>query len=151
MCFFFCDNGYTKPRVFTFCYAISCRFCTRFSFLCRSWLCLSLGLPLHSCLICVCLESNSVLRSVRDGGCVVCADSESDSQSGWTALMNAAGAGRAECVRLLIDAGASIEAKSDVRRQSLLCCWHFLLLQFLPPCSFFWVLPSFISSSFLCC
>ncbi len=42
-------------------------------------------------------------------------DFESDSQVGWTALMDAAAYGHADCVRLLIDAGADKEAKSDVR------------------------------------
>ena len=36
-------------------------------------------------------------------------------QYGFTALMCAAEYGRAECVRLLIDAGADKDAKGDVR------------------------------------
>jgi ankyrin repeat protein len=42
-------------------------------------------------------------------------------QSGRTALIWAAQWGSADCVRLLIDAGADTEAKNNVRRQSLLC------------------------------
>jgi ankyrin repeat protein len=38
-----------------------------------------------------------------------------DSQGGYTALMWAAGNGHADCVRLLIDAGADKEAKDHVR------------------------------------
>jgi ankyrin repeat protein len=52
------------------------------------------------------------------GGAVCCG--ESDSQNGYTALMHAAGFDRAECVRLLIDAGADKDAKDNVRRRSLL-------------------------------
>ena len=51
--------------------------------------------------------------------CCVCAG-EYNAQYGWTALINAAAYGRAECVRLLIDAGADKEAKTNVRRWSLL-------------------------------
>ena len=36
-------------------------------------------------------------------------------QIGYTALMGAAHANRAECVRLLLEAGADTEAKSNVR------------------------------------
>jgi ankyrin repeat protein len=46
---------------------------------------------------------------------------EFDLQDGWTALMYAAQDGRAECVRLLINAGADKEAKDNVRRWKLLC------------------------------
>ncbi len=42
-----------------------------------------------------------------------------NSQSGRTALMRAASRGRADCVRLLIDAGADKDAKNRVRRRSL--------------------------------
>ncbi len=45
----------------------------------------------------------------------------SDLQGGNTALIWAAGHGRADCVRLLIDAGADKEAKDYVRRRLLLC------------------------------
>jgi ankyrin repeat protein len=44
----------------------------------------------------------------------------SDAQNGYTALMLAAENGHIDCVRLLVDAGAGKEAKSTVRRQSLL-------------------------------
>ncbi len=44
---------------------------------------------------------------------------ESDSQSGCTALAYAAKTGHADCVRLLIDAGADKDIKNDVRRRSL--------------------------------
>ena len=44
----------------------------------------------------------------------------SDSQDQDTALMYAARKGRADCVRLLIDAGADKEAKNYVRRRLLL-------------------------------
>ena len=40
---------------------------------------------------------------------------ESDSQTGRTALIEAAASGRADCVRLLIEAGADKEAKTNVR------------------------------------
>jgi ankyrin repeat protein len=46
---------------------------------------------------------------------------KSDSQNGATALMYAAICGGAECVRLLIDAGANKNATNNVRRRSLLC------------------------------
>jgi hypothetical protein len=42
---------------------------------------------------------------------------ESDWQGGWTALIWAAWNGRADCVRLLIDAGADMETKNHVRRR----------------------------------
>ncbi len=35
-------------------------------------------------------------------------------QDGWTALMWAAGRGRTDCARLLLDAGADKEAKNEV-------------------------------------
>ena len=37
------------------------------------------------------------------------------SQGGWTALMRAAIEGHADCVRLLLDAGADMDAKHNVR------------------------------------
>ena len=40
---------------------------------------------------------------------------ESDKQDGFTALIKAAMNGRAECMRLLIDAGANKEARDRVR------------------------------------
>ncbi len=40
---------------------------------------------------------------------------EYDSQNGWTALMWAAQNGHADCVRLLLDAGADKDAKTRVR------------------------------------
>ena len=52
--------------------------------------------------------------------CVICFD-ESETQDGWTALICAADQGRADCVRLLIDAGADKEAADNVRRLLLLC------------------------------
>ena len=52
-----------------------------------------------------------------------------DSQGGRTALMYAASHGNADCVRLLIDAGADKEVKGNVRAGSLLC-WEPLLLCF---------------------
>jgi hypothetical protein len=45
---------------------------------------------------------------------------ESVSQYGYTALMYAAVRGHADCLRLLIDAGADKDTKSNVRRRSLL-------------------------------
>jgi ankyrin repeat protein len=36
-------------------------------------------------------------------------------RGGWTALIRAAMHGHADCVRLLLDAGADKEAKNDVR------------------------------------
>jgi ankyrin repeat protein len=44
---------------------------------------------------------------------------ESDPQDGLTALMCAAQWGRANCVRLLIDAGADKDTRNNVRRRSL--------------------------------
>jgi hypothetical protein len=53
---------------------------------------------------------------VCDGAFALCADGgEFFSQSGNTALIWAAVYGRAECVRLLIDAGADKEVKDVVR------------------------------------
>ncbi len=46
---------------------------------------------------------------------------EIDSQSGRTALIMAAMNGHTICVRLLIDAGADMDAKDMVCRGSLLC------------------------------
>ena len=43
-----------------------------------------------------------------------------NSQDGATALIWAAEMGRADCVRLLIDAGADKDAENNVRRRSLL-------------------------------
>ena len=40
---------------------------------------------------------------------------ESKSQGGWTALLNAALHGHADCLKLLIDAGANKDAKDNVR------------------------------------
>ena len=39
----------------------------------------------------------------------------SDSQDGWTALMWAAERGHADCVQLLIDAGADKDVRNEVR------------------------------------
>ncbi len=50
------------------------------------------------------------------GGAADCG--ESDSQFGSTALIYAAACGHADCVRLLIDAGADKEATADVRTRS---------------------------------
>jgi hypothetical protein len=41
--------------------------------------------------------------------------------------MRAAACGNADCLRLLIDAGADKDAKNNVRRQSLLCFSFFFL------------------------
>ena len=49
-----------------------------------------------------------------DGAGALCGGGESDSQNGSTALISAAERGRAVCARLLIDAGASTEAKDKV-------------------------------------
>jgi hypothetical protein len=49
------------------------------------------------------------------GGC------DFDSQIGRTVLMYAVQQGRADCARLLIDAGVDKDAKDEVRRRSLLC------------------------------
>jgi hypothetical protein len=53
---------------------------------------------------------------------------EFDSQFGDTALIRAAWHGHAECVRLLIDAGADKDAKSNVRHWSHYC-WGILRFQ----------------------
>ena len=54
---------------------------------------------------------------------------ESDSQDEFTALIQAAGNGRAECARLLIDAGADKEARDRVRVgrcfAGMLFCFNF--------------------------
>jgi hypothetical protein len=46
--------------------------------------------------------------------CFVCGGKSELQGDGYTALIYAAERGRAECVRLLIDAGADKEAKTDV-------------------------------------
>jgi hypothetical protein len=53
------------------------------------------------------------LLSLKYSHIVCCGDS--DAQGGETALMLAAAYGHADCVRLLIDAGADKEAKNIVR------------------------------------
>ena len=58
-------------------------------------------------------------------GCVGCGGF--DAQYGLTALIWAAAEGHAECVRLLIDAGADKDVKNNVRRWSLLCYEAFVL------------------------
>ncbi len=74
---------------------------------------------------------------------------ESDSQDGNTALMWAAEYGRAECVRLLIDAGADKEAEDNVRRRSLFCFCASVI--FSVPGSVFRLNYFFISlSAFVC-
>ena len=45
---------------------------------------------------------------------------ESDSQHGSTALILAAQYGYADCARLLIDAGADLDARNEVRYRALL-------------------------------
>ena len=55
---------------------------------------------------------------------------ESDSQSGYTALIEAASRGHADCVRMLVDAGADKDARDNVRRRSLLCYSAFIFLLF---------------------
>ena len=57
---------------------------------------------------------------------------ESESQNEVAALMVAVLNGHADCVRLLIDAGADKEATCDVRRRSLLCWAHFLCISPFP-------------------
>ena len=42
--------------------------------------------------------------------------------------MRAAGLGRTDCARLLLDAGADKDAKDDVRRRSLLSRYAILLI-----------------------
>jgi ankyrin repeat protein len=60
---------------------------------------------------------------------------EFDLQSGRTALIIAVMHGHADCVRLLIDAGADKDAKDMVRRRSLICCCAFsFLFLFSPLC-----------------
>jgi ankyrin repeat protein len=66
---------------------------------------------------------------------------ESDSQDGDTALIYAADDGHADCVRLLIDAGADKEAKNNVRRRSLLCRGSILFIYFPLPCHFSYSSP----------
>jgi hypothetical protein len=56
------------------------------------------------------------------------------SQYEMTALMRAAENGHADCLRLLIDAGADKEARNNVRRRSLLCCGAFLFCFSFPYC-----------------
>jgi hypothetical protein len=51
-------------------------------------------------------------------------------QGGWTALIRAAVNGQADCARLLIDAGADKEAKTNVRRASVLISLLFLHFNF---------------------
>jgi hypothetical protein len=68
-----------------------------------------------------------------------------DSQHGWTALIGAAHECQADCVRLLIDAGADKDAKDNVRARSLLylciiCTFYTLCL--------FMSLAVFVSFSF---
>jgi ankyrin repeat protein len=55
---------------------------------------------------------------------------EFDAQNGDTALMRANAWGRAECARLLIDAGADKDAKDDVRRRSMLLLGRLLFIFF---------------------
>ena len=56
----------------------------------------------------------------------------SDSQWGRTVLGNAADRGRADCARLLIDAGANIHARDNVRVgrcfAGVLFCYIFLFI-----------------------
>ena len=60
-----------------------------------------------------------------------CARSDYDSQNGLMGLIWAANKGHADCVRLLIDAGADKEAKSEVSARSLHIFHLCLLLYFL--------------------
>ena len=55
--------------------------------------------------------------------CAVCGG---EFQYGWTALMRAASGGCADCVRLLIDAGADKDAKSKVRETDSVLMDHTL-------------------------
>ena len=76
------------------------------------------GLSLHE----FCIDNVMFERALSFCHGILCAAACAfDSQGGTTALIHAAVNGRAECVRLLIDAGADKEAKNDVRRRSLLC------------------------------
>jgi ankyrin repeat protein len=58
---------------------------------------------------------------------------ESDSQDGNTALIRAAAKGHANCVRLLIDAGADKDIRNTVRHRPPLLGWPWgaFLLNFL--------------------
>jgi hypothetical protein len=60
------------------------------------------------------LRNALILRTCGDGVGDSCGG-ESDSQWGATALSNAAANGHADCARLLLDAGADKDSKSDVR------------------------------------
>jgi hypothetical protein len=74
---------------------------------------------------------------------------ESNSQSGWTALINAGYMGRADCVRLLIDAGADKDARNNVRRRCLICLSLFLFAHhYLQFPHFEWYLALLINSWF---
>ena len=46
-------------------------------------------------------------------------DLECKDGNGWTPLMNAADEGHTECAKILLDAGAKIDATNDVRRRAL--------------------------------
>ena len=83
---------------------------------------------LHACLLFLhsALRSSSFACYLRASSALslamavaLCAAGESDSQHGRTALIWAAMRSNADCVRLLIDAGADKEAKYIVRRRSL--------------------------------
>jgi ankyrin repeat protein len=75
---------------------------------------------------------------------------ESDSQGGFTALMFAASSGHADCVRLLIDAGADKEIRNNVRAGRCFAGRHLVLHIFLLSFSCTPVCLSFFSSSFIC-
>ena len=61
-------------------------------------------------------DSRQLLSMILCGAWVLHGVGECNTwQLGWTALMHAASKGRADCVRLLIDAGADKEAKDNVR------------------------------------
>jgi hypothetical protein len=63
----------------------------------------------------------------RGDGAALRGGGEFDSQKGWTALIWAAWHGHADCVRLLIDAGADKEAKTSVRHWSVVMLWRLLV------------------------
>ncbi len=61
----------------------------------------------HFAIAFLCSFENITLVSMPDAG-------ECDAQFGWTPLIRAAGNSNAECVRLLLDAGADKEARDNV-------------------------------------
>jgi hypothetical protein len=82
--------------------------------------------PLHHCFIYILLPTASRLDVYAMAMTIMCA--EFNAQRKATALICAAFYGRTDCARLLINAGADKEVKSNVRRRSLLCCGTFLCI-----------------------